>query len=145
MDIKQEEAFSAQMDMTPMIDVVFLLIIFFMLVSQFTNQILAAQIVLPVASQSMVDEVGKRMVVNVDADGKYYYMGREYEKAHLKSLIIDYGRRKTMTYMGMEISDMKVMVRADQYTPYKYIQAIYFLLQDATIWQICFATKKVRK
>jgi D-tyrosyl-tRNA(Tyr) deacylase len=116
-----------------------------MLVSQFTNQILAAQIILPVASQSMVDEVGKRMVVNVDEDGVYYYMGREYLKDHLKSLIIEYGRRKTMTYMGMEISDMKVMIRADQFTPYKYIQAIYFLLQDATIWQICFATMKQRK
>ena len=145
MDIKQDVDFSSAMDMTPMIDVVFLLIIFFMLVSQFTNQILAAQIILPVASQSMVDDVGKRMVVNVDEDGKYYYMGREYQKDYLKSLIIDYGRRKTMTYMGMEISDMKVMIRADQFTPYKYIQAIYFLLQDATIWQICFATMKHRK
>jgi biopolymer transport protein ExbD len=144
MEIEVKDDFSAEMNMTPMIDVVFLLIIFFMLVTQFSQQILQAQIVLPVASSSMVDDPGKRMVINVDEEGAYWYMGRKYSKEELKSRVIAYGRRRTMDYRGMEISDMKVMIRADQGTPYKYIQNLYFLFQEATIWKICFATLKER-
>jgi biopolymer transport protein ExbD len=144
MKIKQQDDFSPDMNMTPMIDVVFLLIIFFMLVTQFTQQILHGQIILPVAHQSMVDDPGKRMVINVDSEGKYFYMGQPYTKEQLQSRIMNYGRRKTMEYRGMQLSDMKVMIRADQGTPYKYIQNLYFLFQEATIWKICFATMKER-
>lgn len=145
MEIEQKEEYSADMNMTPMIDVVFLLIIFFMLVTQFSQQILLAQIVLPVASQSMVDDPQRRMVINVDKEGTYWYMGRKYNKDQLKSVTQEYGRRETMTYQGMELSAKKVMIRADQGTSYKYIQNLYYVLQEATIWKICFATMKNRE
>lgn len=141
MRIKSED-FGSEMDMTPMIDVVFLLIIFFMLVTQFTQQVLSAGIILPAASQSMEDDPGKRMVINVDSDGNYYVMGVKYPKEALKTQVKAYGQLKKVEYQGMMISDMKIMLRADRYTPYKHIQEVYYLLGDATIWKICFATLK---
>ena len=88
MKVKPNEAYAPDMNMTPMIDVVFLLIIFFMLVTQFTQQMLHGAILLPVAHQSMVDDPEKRMVVNVDSDGKYFYMGHQYTKEQLQSRIV---------------------------------------------------------
>jgi biopolymer transport protein ExbD len=134
------EAAESGMDMTPMIDVVFLLIIFFMLVAQFTQQVLLAGIVLPQASESMEDDPGKRLVINVADNGDYYVRGIIYPKEALKTQVKAYGQLKKIEYMGMMISDMKVMIRSDRYTAYRHIQDVYFLLGDATIWKICFAT-----
>ena len=62
-----------EMDMTPMIDIVFLLIVFFMVVTELTVQ--QAVVVLPVASESRVEEpqAGSRILfINVSfaSDGK---------------------------------------------------------------------------
>ncbi len=127
-----------------MIDVVFLLIIFFMLVSSFSNQVLSAGIILPVASESMEDDPGKRLVINIDRDGKYIIMGVKMPKEAVKQRVIAYGALKTVDYQGMDISDMKVMIRADGKTPYKHVQEVYYLLQEGMIWKVCFATLKER-
>ncbi|MGE4619894.1 MAG: biopolymer transporter ExbD [Planctomycetota bacterium] len=62
-----------EMDMTPMIDIVFLLIVFFMVVTELTVQ--QAVVVLPVASESRVEEPqpGSRILfinVSFGKDGK---------------------------------------------------------------------------
>lgn len=62
-----------EMDMTPMIDIVFLLIVFFMVVTELTVQ--QARVVLPVASESRVEEPqpGSRILfinVSFGPDGK---------------------------------------------------------------------------
>ena len=133
-----------EMDMTPMIDVVFLLIIFFMLVTTFSNQILDGGIILPVASEAMTDEVGKRLVINVNSDGLYTIMGQKLKKEAIKAKVASYAQLKRTTFQGMDISDQKVMIRADQETPYRYIQDLYFILGEQTVWKIAFATLKER-
>ena len=62
-----------EMDMTPMIDIVFLLIVFFVVVTELTVQ--QARVVLPVASESRVEEPqpGSRILfinISFDNDGK---------------------------------------------------------------------------
>ena len=61
------------MDMTPMIDIVFLLIVFFMVVTELTVQ--QAEVILPVASEATVEEPqpGSRILfvnVSFDSEGK---------------------------------------------------------------------------
>ncbi|NCG55285.1 MAG: hypothetical protein GWP35_00110, partial [Proteobacteria bacterium] len=59
------------MDMTPMIDIVFLLIVFFMVVTELTVQ--QAVVVLPVASEATVEEPqpgSKILFVNVSFNSK---------------------------------------------------------------------------
>ncbi|MFH1708981.1 MAG: biopolymer transporter ExbD [Planctomycetota bacterium] len=136
---------SADMDMTPMIDVVFNLIIFFMLVSHFSSQVLSADIILPVATESINDAGAKRLVLNVTKSGDYRIMGVKYPPEIIKNKIRAYGILKTVDYQGMQISDMKVMIRADRRTPYKNVQNVYFMLQEGMIWQVCFATLKSPK
>ncbi len=141
LNIKLEE--NEKANMTPMIDVVFLLIIFFMLVSQFSNQVLTAGILLPEADQSVPDEQDRRMVVNVDRGGKFTLNGVTYPPEALSGRIEAYGQlRMTTLENGENISDMKVMIRGDKSTKYQYIQKVYGMLQNSRIWQVSFATHK---
>jgi biopolymer transport protein ExbD len=117
---------SADMDMTPMIDVVF-------------------NLILPVATESNNDTGAKRLVLNVTKSGDYRIMGVKYPPEIIKNKIRAYGILKTVDYQGMQISDMKVMIRADRRTPYKNVQNVYFMLQEGMIWQVCFATLKSPK
>ena len=95
-----------------------------------------------VATKSIPDDPGKRLVINVDDRGEYTIMGVKFDKTSLKHRLKAQGQLTTTEFMGMTISDEKVMLRADKFTPYKHIQDVYFMLGEATIWKVCFATLK---
>ena len=132
-----EDAFQASI--TPMIDVVFLLIIFFMLVTQFSSQILEQNIVLPPASEAVADKGINRMVVNVDRNGTYSVMGMPYTIEELASLM---GSFREKRLRQNENNHVIVMIRADQAAAYRHILNVYSKLQDHGIWQVQFAAEK---
>ena len=130
-----------QASITPMIDVVFLLIIFFMVVAQFSSQIIEANIVLPPASEAVADKGVERMVVNVKRDGAYSVMGVSYSLEELSSVIGSYKDKQTRR--GKE-DKVTVMIRSDQAAAYRHILNVYSRLQDYGIWQVQFAAEKKR-
>jgi len=133
----EEDTF--QTAMTPMIDVVFLLIIFFMLVTQFSSQILEQNIVLPRASEAVADTGTDRMVINVDRSGTYTVMGVSYSLEELSSLLRSYKNRRLSLDSDSQIM---IMVRADRGAAYKHIQDVYLMFQDNGIYQVQFAAEK---
>ena len=66
----------AEMDMTPMVDVTFLLLIFFMVSTTFdtTSQL---KIKLPEASSNANQEAAQKLRLTIDADGRFYLNSRE--------------------------------------------------------------------
>ncbi|MFT6715306.1 MAG: biopolymer transport protein ExbD, partial [Planctomycetota bacterium] len=79
MNLNKHKMEEEKMDMTPMIDVVFLLIIFFMLISDMTQQDLEI-LTLPKAISAVPDEPDVddfRPVINVRQDGAMVVMKEE--------------------------------------------------------------------
>jgi biopolymer transport protein ExbD len=77
----------AEMDMTPMIDVTFQLLIFFMLTNHLQNP--APTLVPEAAHGQGVDPQGRQMIV-IDRDGSYYFgdaISRESKAASLDALV----------------------------------------------------------
>lgn len=120
---------ASKMDMTPMIDVVFQLIIFFMLVTDLTQQDLA-ELKLPVAEMASKDELEEgRMTINILKDGAI-----EIKRVPYDSLDDPAAVNAIRTYLSNEVakgkkepdgtSERSLLIRADQDTEFKHIQKL---------------------
>jgi len=120
-----------QMDMTPMIDVVFLMIIFFMIVTDLTQQDLA-ELTLPEAEMAVKDETpeGGRTIVNIKRDGTL-----EVKRQPLNSLDDPAAVQAVRTYLANEVlkhdeydeqglSERPLLIRCDKDVDFKYIQKL---------------------
>ncbi len=124
-------------NMTPMIDVVFLLIIFFLVSSHLAQQEVQLELNLPEAGtgQPTGDDQVRRVVVNVlselQAGGQIMVGGRLMRDAELTQLI-DYEARKTA-------GQLEVRIRSDRKVPYRAVEPIMIACAKAGVWKVTFA------
>jgi biopolymer transport protein ExbD len=119
-------------NMTPMIDVVFLLIIFFLVSSHLAKQEIDVELALPRAASGDANETDRpRATINVLADGQILLAGRPVDRRQL-------GRR-----IGFEIAKhaepLEVRIRADRGVPYQMVAPILRTCADAGAWNVEFA------
>ncbi len=120
--------------MTPMIDVVFLLLIFFMCVSEM-SKLEVENVTLPEALSASPVKPGPRMTVNVMPDGGYRVEGRELSPTALRRLIAG---RAVMLRAPNGSSELAVRIRADAYVPYRYVQRVLAECSRHKVWMISF-------
>jgi len=132
MKIKEQQEEEIGFQMSPMIDIVFQLIIFFMVVSTFSQLQLEEDILVPVAYYSKEKEViPGEMLINVKKDGKYVVNQREYDERTLADLIY-------MTTKKNPNMQLNVTIRADKRTPHKYILKAIKACSEAGISKVSF-------
>jgi biopolymer transport protein ExbD len=133
----------AEMDMTPIIDVVFNLVIFFML----TANMVQAQIVkleLPAANESDTKKQPdpNRLVVNIVLEGHIFIAGQNMtdNQGELERLL----RNEAADDMDStgKFSNKAVLVRVDKGCPYDKVQAFMQLCTKHKIWKLEFAALK---
>ncbi|MBU1693815.1 MAG: biopolymer transporter ExbD [Verrucomicrobia bacterium] len=84
-DFLQQE-FEADIDLTPLIDVIFMLLLFFILASTFSQP--ALRVALPSATTATpVENEPPRMVFSIDADGALHHLGAVLTPADLPRLL----------------------------------------------------------
>lgn len=74
-------------NLTPMIDVVFLLLIFFLVATRYDQEERELDIVLPEVTQAQPLAMTPELVINVTSEGKYRVVKRDYSQKQLASLI----------------------------------------------------------
>jgi biopolymer transport protein ExbD len=118
--------------MTPMIDVTFLLIIFFLLSSRLA-QLEAVELELPGASsgRQAIDDERPRLSVNVAADGRVMLGSTETPPDEVSRRL-----RLERDRLG---SDLEIRIRADRGVPYSSVEPILLACADANIWNVTFA------
>ncbi len=153
--------FGAEQDMTPMIDIVFLLIIFFMVVTELTLD--QAELILPVATEAKVVEPqpGDRVItINVSLD-------READDPLAADPVIQIrnGPRLDQEQLIKELkaeaaafdkwipkpnapgerdSAIQVVIRCDQYAKAKNFHEIFEAAQKAKIFKVSLAAQNER-
>ena len=154
------------MDMTPMIDVVFLLIIFFMIITDMTQQDLE-ELELPIAVTATPDKPDPnewRPIVNVPHTGQmivkreaYYDPEIDDTKSEpyvkIKQWLSVAAARMEKDHMNSEagtgdlIPDEPLLIRADQSTSFKHIQKLmeFCGLEGIRIWKIQLAAATPEK
>jgi len=132
-----------KMNMTPMIDIVFQLIIFFMIVSEFQNMEME-QITLPFALEAKEESKEgqqNRIVVNVNDKGEIRMMRRQYSSEQLKALLIERARNSPKDADGLPT--IAVKLRADAECEYKYVQDVIVQCMRAYIWKLSFGASHI--
>jgi len=124
---------SVTFNMTPMIDVVFLLIIFFLVSSHLAKQEAQMQLPLPVAeSGSSPDDVhNRRVTVNVLGSGRLLVAGRAVQAGQLVQRF-----RDARSVSG---KDLEVRIRGDRNVAYGSVEPILLACARAGIWNVTFA------
>jgi len=129
--------------MVPMIDVVFLLIIFFMTVAEF-SRLETEEVDLPVADQAKVEEevpVG-RLVVNVREDGGIIVSKMHLDPRTFAELLAREVEKHT-TSTGQ--INLEVHIRGDEAVEFGVIQDIMLACAKNHIWQLSFATLREKQ
>ena len=120
-------------NMTPMIDVVFLLIIFFLVSSHLSKQENQVELNLPVAASSAEDpnQPAPRVTINVTADGKYSLAGRPIAADRLAGQFAD--------VVAKEGNDLEVRIRSSRLAPYSAVEPIMLACTQSGIWNVTYA------
>ncbi len=83
-----DESFDAEIDLTPLIDVIFMLLLFFILASTFSAPVL--QVLLPAAETAVaVESDPSRLVFSIDENGSLHHQGLPLESSALPELLAE--------------------------------------------------------
>jgi biopolymer transport protein ExbD len=115
-------------DLTPMIDVVFNLLIFFMVVSHFVkiDEERDLNVVLPSASQAMpLTQKPREFFINIDQDGQYFVRTRKVSAEELGALLSEAALNNP--------ASQSVIIRADKRAPWDFVATAMRLCNEAGI------------
>jgi len=113
-NLKPDRQDNIELNLTPLIDVVFLLLIFFMVSTTFEKQA-KLKLQLPDASTEAKVQDQKTVVIGIDAKGHYYINDRQVVNTSLETLKI------ALKKVTDGKTDMPVTLRADAKTPHQAV------------------------
>ena len=123
---------SASFNMTPMIDVVFLLIIFFLVSSHLAQQEIQPDLELPVAASGGPPPPSTpRVTVNLRADGQLL-LGSQPVTADELGRRLQHERQR----VGR---DLEVRLRSDRQVAYRHVEPVLVACAKSGIWNVTFA------
>lgn len=132
---KQHSIEPSPMQLAPLVDVLFLLVIFFAVTSHYAKNEQVMDISVPAAEEGKEKEsrtVGE-IIVNIKTDGEIIVNGQTLTEAELLTKLKN---------IASIYKDQAVILRGDEVTNYKHVIRVLDTCQKAGIWNIAFATRK---
>ena len=121
----------------PMIDILFLLLIFFVTSQIYTQWEAEIDVKLPTASTAELERrLPGEIILNLLKDGTVIVNGRRLNETELASLF----KRLVELFPGQP-----VLIRADKQTAYEHVIKVLDLCRQADIWNISFAAGLAEK
>ena len=114
MNLRQSPGDDPEVNLTPLIDVVFILLIFFMVSTTFQKES-EINIELPEASGEPLEERKDQLEIIIDANGHYFIDEQQVVNTELATL-----KKAIQKFLG-EQRDLPVVIRADRTTPYEAV------------------------
>lgn len=124
-----------RIDLTPMVDVVFLLLIFFMISTTFVESP-GISIKLPEASSQPVEREPQELKIYLSREGDVYYRDR-------KISITDY--KKLLAEHRSDADNTTILLLADQESRHGKVVTLMDLARDAGFVKLAIATEQRKK
>ena len=127
---------SLEFNMTPMIDVTFLLIIFFITSSHLAQQEAQYELNLPLAStgRSLTDSDAPRVTINVLPSGELHLGSELVKDDELRRRIrFEHDRQRRSG------QDLEVRIRSDRAVPYRVVEPVLLACAESGVWKVTFA------
>ena len=138
MNIQPENQEEPEINLTPLIDVVFLLLIFFMVSTTFEHQS-RIQIELPEATAEASKPDDESLEILIDAQGRYFLGEQQVVNTELKTL-----KGAIREALG-ERESVPVMIRADARTPHQAVVRALDATSQLGLVNISLATSKIEE
>ncbi len=122
-------------NITPLIDVVFLLLIFFMVSTTFERES-EIEIVLPQATANAVPAEDSALEVTIDAEGTFYVNGKRVINTKIETL------KKAMKKAAGDRKEPPVILSADAQTPHQAVITVMDAARQLGFVHLNFATAK---
>jgi len=129
---KEEEL---DVNVTPLIDVVFLLLIFFMVSTTFEHQS-ELSIDLPQASGDIAETKNKVLDIAINASGEYYLNSIKLDDSKDETLL------KEIKISIESIKEPKIIISADKNTPHQSVMTVMDIARRLNITHLTFAAVK---
>ena len=120
-------------NMTPLIDVTFLLIVFFVMSNRLIQDEVAMEMTLPreASGETIVDDESDKIVVNVESADVYYFGAKRDDVDELRARLIREKQRATRP--------VSVRIRANRDVPYGAIEPILIVCAQSGFSDVSFA------
>jgi biopolymer transport protein ExbD len=130
--IKKGTAIST-ISLTPLIDVVFLLLIFFLVATRFAQEDREIDVPLPDASEAMPLTVApKELFINIDLEGRYFVNSESLEADELEDVLVRAATNNPV--------NQSVVIRAHKLVPLQYVVQAINLSKRAGIQDYMLST-----
>ncbi len=125
-----------EINLTPLIDVVFLLLIFFMVSTTFEHQS-RIQIDLPEATADATEQEDDKLEILIDAQGRYFIGDQQVINSELKTL------KTAISKAVGNRGELPVTIRADANTPHQAVIRVLDASSQLGLTHISLATSKI--
>ncbi len=133
MQFKKKDTEDFSFDLTPMIDVVFLLLIFFMVSTAFVDFTRRMDIELPESKASIAVEKIRNYIIEIGTDKKIYLNGEEVTIEELEEKLKESKKEAQVR--------KSAVIKADKRLPYGDVIKVLGIVKDAKIADISVAVK----
>ena len=127
-----------ELNITPLIDVVFLLLIFFMVSTTFQRES-EITIELPESSGDVAESDKKVIEISIDNQGRYFVNQRQLKATDIKTL------KKAISITRGDAKEPKLIISADKMTPHQAVVRAMDAARQLGLVHLTFATKQVNK
>ena len=135
MILRHDRRSDPELNITPLIDVVFLLLIFFMVSTTFDKQA-ELNIELPEASGKVAPTEQFKIEIVIDAEGHYYVNKRRIKDERLVTL------KRAIEFTLADNKDPKLIISADRKTPHEAVVRAMDAARQLGLTHLTFATRQ---
>ncbi|MDE0862893.1 MAG: biopolymer transporter ExbD [Rubripirellula sp.] len=126
---------ASTLSLTPLIDVVFLLLIFFLVTSEFEEEERRLDIVLPTATSAVpMTSKPREMVIDIDTQGELYLSGKATDLAELQILL--------ESAVSNNPTNQTVVIRADRATAFQPVVSVMDVCNRTGVTDYSVTTKE---
>lgn len=127
-----------EVNITPLIDVVFLLLIFFMVSTTFQRES-EITIDLPESSGDAPETKKQTIEISIDAQGRYFVNQRRIKDSDIKTL------KKAISITRGDTKEPKLIISADKMTPHQSVVRAMDAARQLGLIHLTFATTQSNK
>ena len=119
---------SGSLSLTPLIDVIFLLLIFFIVATRFSKEESELDVELPSASQALpLTAQPAELVINIDANGRFYVQGQFRQPEAIERILRTTAANNPLT--------QTVVIRADKKADWQHVSNAFDLCKKVGIYE----------
>jgi len=133
MKLRDRKRADFMVEMTPLVDVVFLMLIFFMVSTSFTVSD-SLKLELPASKSSLQDKQVKEVLISIDASGQLYVQEEAVEDGALRRRVLNISKGDP---------NMRVVLRADANTRHKRVVYVMDTVRELGMGKLAIATVPV--